>query len=257
MKTRTLLVLALILISVACKKKDQIEADLPIENYAFYDDFNDDELDASKWQIATWREHGGQTGTERCYVSDGYMNLVFINDSESGFLSSAVQTQDEFLFGKWEAKLKPSNVSGILNSMYTIDWNDTNDETSGSNGTKEEIDIEFLTYSFGNSSGEVHFAVHAENRTSFNTNPDVELDFNPSDDFHIWSINITPTFIEWSVDDIVLLKYIYNENDVSITSPYQMKFNSWSDSGWVNGPPVSNVECIYQIDWIRFTPYAK
>jgi len=215
------------------------------EQESFRDDFNGTQVDESVWQVATWSEHGGQTGRERCYVQDGYLNLVFINDSEEGYLSSAIQTWDTFQYGRWEARLKPSSVPGVLISMYTIDWGD-------GDGTKQEIDIEFLTYSFAGDSGEVHYAVHAEDRTSFNTNPDVELDFDPSQDFHVWGFEITPEHIQWFVDDTVLLTYVYSENDITINAPYQLKFNAWSAVNWINGPPEEDVTCIYQIDWIRF-----
>jgi len=216
----------------------------------FEEDFDDGQIDELIWQIGTWVEHGGQTGRERCYVEDGYLNLVFINDSEEGYLSSAIQTREEFLYGCWEARLKLSSVPGVLNSIYAIDWDD-------GNGTKQEIDIEFLTYTFDDNTGEVHFAVHADGFESFNTNPDIELDFNPSEDFHVWGFKITPLHIQWFVDDEVLLTYTYSENDITIDSEYQLKFNFWSNEHWINGPPEEDIECVYQIDWIRFYPYEE
>lgn len=220
----------------------------------FFDDFDSSEIDTSVWHIATWQEHEAQTGVERCYVSGGYLNLVFRNDSTDGFLNAAIQTWKEYLYGKWEARLKPSNVSGVLNSMYTIDWNNTADNSADDNGTQQEIDIEFLTKSFASSYGEVHFAVHALNKNSFETEPDVVLDFNPSDDFHVWGFEITPEYVRWFVDDVTLLTYYYSDYDIAITKPYQLKFNVWSAVHWVGGPPASDVDCVYQIDWVRFTP---
>ena len=82
--------------------------------FPFADEFNSNEIDNSVWQIATWVEHGGQTGTERCFVKDGYLNLVFMNDSEKGYWSAAIQSRDEFLFGRWEARLKPSSFLSFL-----------------------------------------------------------------------------------------------------------------------------------------------
>ncbi len=222
----------------------------PGEEVQFEDDFNNGQIDESVWQIGTWVEHGGQTGRERCYAEDGYLTLIFINDSEEGYLSSAIQTREEFLYGRWEARLKPSSVPGVLNSMYTIDWDD-------GSGTKQEIDIEFLTYTFAGDLGEVHFAVHADGFDSFNTNPDIELDFNPSEDFHVWGFEITPEYVEWFVDDEILLTYTYSENAIVIDSEYQLKFNFWSSEHWINGPPEENIECIYLIDWIRFYPYVE
>ncbi|MCP4674176.1 MAG: glycoside hydrolase family 16 protein [Deltaproteobacteria bacterium] len=221
----------------------------------FRDDFNGTEVDTGVWQVATWSEHGGQTGTDRCYVEDGNLNMVLINDSSGGILSAAIQTRQEFLYGRWEARIKPSSVPGVLNSLYTIDWDDMSTPGSGSDGTKQEIDIEFLTYSFTEGGGEVHFAVHAEGLESMNTNPDIELPFNPSDDFHVWGFEITPERIDWFVDDTVLLTYEYASNPITIDEPYQLKLNVWTSEQWVNGPPEPDVRSTYLIDWIRFIPH--
>ena len=117
-------------------------------------------------------------------------------------LGAAIQTWNTFLYGRWEARLKPSSIKGVLNSMYTIDW-------GNGNGTKQEIDIEFLTFAFGAGTGKVHYAVHAAGLTSTDTNPDIVLNFNPSDDFHVYGYEITPTHIAWIVDGNVLYTYTY------------------------------------------------
>lgn len=227
------------------------------ENYiktVFRDDFNGTAVDTSVWQIATWPEQGGATSADRCYVEGGYLNLIFIYDPSASpytYLCSAIQTRNEFLYGKWEARLKTSNVPGVLNSIFTTDWDNTSNGSSGSDGTKQEIDIEFIT----KYNTKAHFAVHAANKESFQTNPDVDT-VNHSSDFHVWAINITPEYIEWSVDGTILKKYTYSESDIRITAPYQLKLNSWTLTEWIEGPPAANTECVYQIDWIQFTPYV-
>lgn len=221
----------------------------------FYESF-DGEIDTDVWLVATWIEHGGQTGPERCFTKDGHLNMRFVNDPSvpEHYLSSAIETRREFYFGRWEARLKPSHVPGVLNSMYTIDWNDTSIGGSGT-GTKQEIDIEFLTHSFGGSEGEVHLAVHAEGEETWDTYPDVSLGFDPSDSFHVFGFEITPQHVAWFVDDQILFTYRYAEHDVAINSPYALKFNVWSQEKWINGPPEPGVESTYLIDWVRFTPY--
>ncbi len=234
----------------------------PYVTTAFHDDFEGTEVDETVWQIATWREES-QTSRDRCYVQDGRLNLVFVYGGTDAyghdiFNGAAIQTWDEFMYGTWEASLKPTGISGVLNSMYTIDWDNMNTDYSDSDGTKEEIDIEFLTKSFTASSGEVHYAVHEAGSDSFDTNPDVPLNFDPSTAFHTYGIEITPQHIRWTVDGNVLREYVYRGNDIRINAPYQLKFNVWSQNGpstWVGGPPPTGTQCIYQIDWISFTPY--
>jgi beta-glucanase (GH16 family) len=222
---------------------------------SFVENFEGDSIDESVWQIATWTEHGGQTGRERTFVQDGYLHMHFVNSSTQGWLNSSINSRTEYLFGRWEARLKPSSVAGVLNSFFTIDWDDTDDPSSDSDGTKQEIDIEFLTKSFGGDSGEVHFAVHQAGLPSFNLNPDIHLDFDPSADFHVWGFEITPDYIQWFVDETVLLTYVYAEESIRIDSPYMLKLNTWTTTGgWIGGPPPEDVVCEYLIDWIRFTP---
>ena len=230
--------------------------DEPLRDDVFFDDFDGDAVDSSVWQVATWQEHGGQTSAERVYVENGHLHLDFLYDLDAGYLSSAIQTREEFLYGRWEARLKPAPVAGILNSFYTIDWNDTSNDDSDSNGSKQEIDIEFLTKSFAAGSGEGHLALHEAGKSSFETNPDIELGFNPSDDFHVYGFEITPEHIEWFVDDRSLHTYAFAAPGASITvdAPYQLKLNSWTREEWVGGPPESGVVATYVIDWIRFTP---
>lgn len=221
----------------------------------FFEDFSGPSVNTQVWHVATWAEHGGQTGIERCFVDDGMLHMHFINSSTHGYLSSAIQTRSEFLYGNWEFRAKPSGVPGVLNSFYTIDWNNTADPSSASNGTKEEIDIEFLTKSFVGESGQVHLALHASGKTSWDTRPDLDLGFNPSAGFHVYGFRITPSFIDWTVDGTPLHRYTYEGNPIAITSPYQLKLNVWSAVNWIGGPPALDVVADYQIDWIRFTPF--
>ena len=218
----------------------------------FFEDFN--QIDSKLWRVAGWTEHGGKTSPERCYAKDGFLNMIFINDQDEGYLGSAIQTVDEFFYGRWEARLKPSHVPGILNSFYTIDWDNTTTPDADNDGTKQEIDIEFLTKSFKGSTGEIHIALHARTKKSYNSEPDFSLDFDPSKEFHTYGYDITPDYIEWFVDNKIIHRYVYKENDISITAPYMLKLNSWTSEKWVGGPPEKNVECVYQIDWIKFTP---
>ena len=249
--------------STMCKEKNDVTKEDNTENTAnpsentqnskvFREDFNGTSIDESVWTVATWAEHGGQCGKERCFVKDGYLNMQFINDNGT-FLSSAIQSKQEFLYGKWEVRLKASSVPGVLNSFYTIDWDDAT-TAAPSDGTKQEIDIEFLTFAFKNGKGKVHYAFHESGLRSFDTNPDIDVDFDPSADFHVWGFNVTPEKTEWFVDGKVIQVYEYLENRPKASGDYWIKLNFWSAEKWINGPPTPGVVCEYLIDWIQFTP---
>ncbi len=231
--------------------------------YDFIDSFQDGVIDTSVWQIGTWTEHGGRLSRDRVYVQDDMLVMVFEYDTqyyqETGlFKSSAIQTRrDDFGYGRWEARLKPTDENGVLPTMYTIDWRD------GGAQTRQEIDFEFVSVNIGDDYSEVHLAVHGADFSSWSTQ--VELPFNPAADFHVWGFDITAERIQWFVDDIVLYEYWYDQQPGRIDAPYMLKFNFWSayyqpgTSGagnWILGPPVADTEIYYYIDWVRFTPYS-
>lgn len=87
----------------------------------FRDDLDGNSIDSSVWQVASSRERNGQTSPDRCYVEDGVLKMIFVNDESEGFLSSAMQSRDEFHYGTWRARVKPANAARVLNAIYTID----------------------------------------------------------------------------------------------------------------------------------------
>ncbi len=221
-----------------------------IDKVPSFEENFDKPIDSAVWEVAGWKEHGGQTSPERCYAKDGMLNMLFRYDGATkSNLSSAIETRKTFLYGRWEYRAKPSSVKGVLNSFYTIDWGE------GGKGTKQEIDIEFLTGEFVKNTGKVNYAVHAAGHKSGGPAKGTELNFNPSEDFHIYGFEITPDKIDWFVDDKVLYTYTYSGNDIKIDSPYTLKLNFWSSKKWINGPPKADTDCLYLVDWIKFYPY--
>ena len=96
------------------------------------------------------------------------------------------------------ARLKPSSTPGVLNSMFTKDWE--NMKTAEKNdGDKGEVDLELLTYTFGQKTGKAHIAIHTKSKSNV-FYADVPLDFNPSDDFHEWGFDVLPDRVVWHVD---------------------------------------------------------
>ncbi len=227
----------------------------PVAVADFVEEFDDEAGYISRWLRATWMQHSNQMGYEREAVAGGYLNMISTPQLESG----CVQTRKEdYSYGRWEVRSKPSAVPGVLNSMFTVDW--SGGDGVGSDGTKQEVDIEFLTHTFGQDSGEMHIAIH-ETGNSNHLNMDLELGFNPSVDFHIYAIEILPDRVNWYADDRLLHTYMY-DGVVDIDARYMFMMNSWTASPathnvntvfWIQGPPTEG--SLYLIDWVKFYPY--
>lgn len=230
----------------------------------------------SSWRIATWMQNGvlmklenlsverlNQEHTSEKHLSEEQNKdlnsqliqkvVPFDKNMRSKILHSggSVQTSIEFGYGRWLAKVKPSNVPGVLNSIFTKDWDDLQ-TVKTADGTKREIDIEFLTHTFRENSGQVHLAVHGSKADGGRIFvKDILLNFNPSNDYHIWGFDILPDKVIWHVDGKVLYTWYYPK-PFYINEGYEFFLNSWTKNRWIKGPPKSAAE--YSIDWVKFYP---
>ncbi|MFW6155353.1 MAG: family 16 glycosylhydrolase [Planctomycetota bacterium] len=201
------------------------------------------------WRVASWVQNGTQMARERC-VDNGEGFLVQTVLAGEPYRGGSMQSTAEYPYGTWQARLRPSPVPGVLNSMFTKDWDDMTTPESDSDGTGFEVDIEFLTYTFGPDTGKVHLAIHAPGHTNYFVR-DVQLEFNPSDDFHVWGFDIHPEKVVWHVDGEVLATF-NKPSWMTIPTNYEMFFNAWTKDVWIHGPAAQDAH--YYIDWVAFTP---
>lgn len=219
------------------------------EEPAFQDDFDPGwEEKQRAWRVATWMQNGTRMSPKRCATNeDGHLVQTVLPGKP--YRGGSLQTDREFGYGRWVAWVRPSAVPGALNSIFIKDWDDLTTDDSDSDGTGFEIDIEFLTYTFGPDRGRVHVAVHRKGAKSYSR--DVDLDFNPSDGFHKWGYDILPGRVVWHVDGEVLHTWEAPEG-VIVRDDYEFFFNSWTMRKWIKGPPEEPAH--YHIDWLRFYP---
>jgi len=217
---------------------------------SFVDNF--DSLSKDVWRVARWKQNGTMMSPERCFVKDG--NLVqVIKKGGPPYLGGSVESRGEFGYGRWVARLKPTDVPGALNSMFTKDWDDKTTDKPDNDGNGFEIDIELLSYTFGENSGNVHLAIHADGKPNY-LSIDPKLDFNPSDDYHVWGFDVLPDRVIWHIDGKLLHEWKATET-VFPGENYEMFFNSWTMPKWIKGPPTDDAR--YHIDWVKFYPLKK
>ena len=204
------------------------------------------------WEVATWKQNATLMAKDRSRT-DGQGKLVQTVLPELPGKGGSVQTGREFGWGRWVARVRPSPVPGVLNSIFTKDWDNLKTASPRNDGGKSEVDIEFLTRTFGNGKGEVHLAIHLDGYSPY-WEEDVPLDFNPADDFHDWGFDILPDRVIWHVDGRKLGEWIY-EGTFRIDPEYEFFFNAWTMAKWIKGPPPERAD--YHVDWVKFYPYAK
>ncbi|MBL8949554.1 MAG: glycoside hydrolase family 16 protein [Myxococcaceae bacterium] len=226
---------------------DAVQQAVSFEPISFLENFDPDwETTQTAWRRATWSQNGTEMHPSRAFTSDeGHLVQVVLPGSP--YRGGSIETNGEFGYGRWQARLRPSSVPGVLNSMFIKDWDDRQTPADGNDGLKAEVDIEFLSYTFSGDTGKVWLAVHFDGQQQYGTM--VDLDFNPSKAFRIWGFDVLPNQVRWHVNGKFIHTYKFPAE--KIAPRYEMFFNSWTRPDWINGPPAA--EARYLVDWVRFS----
>lgn len=137
-----------------------------------------------------------------------------------GFSSAALTSKESFLFGRFDAVLRPPKVKGIITGIFL--HRDT---------PRQEIDIEFL----GNNPCKLLANVYYNpgiDKSRFDygyrgTPVLIDLGFDTTKDFHKYSIEWTPDGIRWYVDDNLVYKRSNWEPTPIPHLPMKFHINLW------------------------------
>lgn len=113
------------------------------------------------------------------------------------YSSAAITSNKSFLYGRFEAKLKPPKVSGFVTGVFLH-----------RDSPRQEIDIEFTGNNPTKMLTNVYYNPGVESARfdyGYRGTPlEIELGFDASEDYHLYAIEWDPNQIRWYVDNILV-----------------------------------------------------
>lgn len=235
-------------------------------NLVYRDDF--DQLDLTRWQLMThsWDTNLALFSSQTVSAVNGHL-LIRLQPAPAGtvdaqnvakpFLGAEVRSRDTLTYGKVRARAKLAHGSAVVSSLVTIytpwpadDWNELDVEYLGAFGSN----IQFNTM--------VYTGVPPQKPVTQSVSPTQDphtedLGFDPSTDFHVYTVEWTPEAARFSVDD--QLKYTWTKNIDRMKLPQNVLLTIWASSSasWAGAVDDATGQAQAEYDWVELYQYAK
>ena len=175
-----------------------------------------------------------------------FLNFLFCQKPYRG---AEYRTMDEFLYGRFEVKMKTAVGSGIVSSFFTIDDYWANGQSSTSNW--REIDFEAL--------GNLTNAVQTNVITAYETHHEEIINtlFYPYESFHVYAFEWTPVSIKFFIDG-ELVRQDYNDYVSTHNTGQKIMMNIWQPiwENWVGEFDESILPVYAYYDWVKYYSYT-
>ena len=174
------------------------------------------------------------------------INFLFCQKPYRG---AEYRTINEFLYGRFEVKMKTAVGSGIVSSFFTIDDYWANGQSSTSNW--REIDFEAL--------GNLTNAVQTNIITAYETHHEEIINtlFYPYESFHVYAFEWTPLSIKFFIDG-ELVRQDYNDYVSTHNTGQKIMMNIWQPiwENWVGEFDESILPVYAYYDWVKYYSYT-
>ena len=216
---------------------------------------NFDAFDSSKWTLMThsWDGNLAQFSVDNTKFQDGIASILLTraeNDTAKPFRGIEMRSKSTLTYGKVETRARFAKGSGVVSAVVLIytpwpadDWN--------------ELDMEYLS---GRDAMQFNTMVYdgppVEKPVTTSVTPTqdprvMELGFDATADFHIYTMEWTPTAVRFLVDGEV--KHDWNESISLMRLPQNLLLTIWASSSatWAGAVDDSTAPTQADFDWVR------
>ena len=176
-----------------------------------------------------------------------FLTTIF---AQKPFDGAEVYSKNKVLYGKFEMRMKMIKGGGMLSTFYTIEH-----FPDGSDPHWSEIDIEVL----GKNNAQImstNLFINDSNGNLLHTEKQIVKDFSLADDFHVYAIEWTPTYIAWFIDG----NEVRRKTGSFVTHmnvPQAYRFNAWISNSipWVGAIDKTAMPAKQSVDWLEYSSY--
>ncbi|MES1188233.1 MAG: glycoside hydrolase family 16 protein [Myxococcales bacterium] len=226
----------------------------------FRDDF--DVFDTTRWQLMThsWASNLALFSTQAATVADGMLTIALtpapagtVDDSNTPkpFLGAEVRSLDTLTYGRVRTRAKLAAGSAVVSSLVTIytpwpadNWNELDIEHLGAKPT--DVQLNAMVYTGPPKTPPV--------TTSVTPTPEPltkALGFDASADFHVYTLEWTPSSARFSVDDTLLREWTTHID--LMTLPQNVLMTIWASNSvsWAGAVTDDTGKATAVYDWIE------
>lgn len=164
------------------------------------------------------------------------------------YKGAEIYSNESFLYGKFEMKIKAAKGSGQLSTFFLYRNNSEQNSTLW-----EEIDIEI--FGKNTSNFQTNVIIEKQEGKKLMTEEHHSLAFDLSEDFHTFIVEWTPDSISWYVDSQLIRTE--KEYAKSCKHPMSIRFNHWAANiaNWVGTFDTSALPAYQYVDYLTYYSY--
>jgi len=221
---------------------------------AWQDDF--DSIDSSRWALQTfsWDGNLAQFSTANASVKSGILSIALTpepNDTAKPYRGVELRSIPTLTYGKVETRMRFAKGSGVVSSLVLIytpwpadNWNEIDIEHLGK--TPDSSQLNCQVYTGAPTTPPVTTSVTPTQ------DPEIKaLDFDAEADFHVYSIEWTPSDVRFSADGTLLRTW--TTEIARMTLPQNILFTIWASNvaDWAGPITEMSAPTTAEVDWVK------
>ena len=172
------------------------------------------------------------------------------------FFGAELYSTETFTYGKFEVKMKMAYAPGCISSMFLY----YNDSYKGNGEVWNEIDIEVIGKEPNGFQSNLITGKLENKVTSEKVH---KIDSPIADNFHIYTIEWTPDYVAWYLDNKEIRRSDASSDTKkqvsALVKPQSLRFNIWSseNTAWVGTLYQKYIPITQEIDYIKVYDYNE